>query len=431
MTKTNEQYINDVRIVNNNIDVLGTYIGARIPIQHKCSCGNNDWYPYPYNVLNGQNCALCKNDKIILAITKSHKQYLEEVYTINPNIIVMEEYKGALTSIRHTCECGNDNWMVAPSNVLRGVTCRKCFVVRNSITHEDYVNRIGLINPKIKVLDKYTNSYTPIKHQCECGNDDWYPRPHGVLNGNLCRVCSYLKQRKTHDTYVYQVKLINSNIEILGEYIDYDTHIQHKCECGNDQWYPTPMTVLNGSVCKKCTVNRRTKSNEDYIEEVKYINKNIEVIGDYVNINIPIQHKCECGNTDWYPFPKSVLKGGKCRLCCESKGSKRVREWLINNNIIFDVEYDKFNNLIGIGGRPLRFDFVIFEDTTKQKINLLIEYDGEFHFKKIYEDDNFEILKHHDELKNGYCISNNIDLLRIPYWEFDNIESILEMSIIK
>ena len=33
--------------------------------------------------------------------------------------------------------------------------------------------------------------------------------------------------------------------------------------------------------------------------------------------------------------------------------------------------------------------------------------------------------KHIDTIKTKYCEDNNIKLIRIPYWEFDNIENIL------
>ena len=60
--------------------------------------------------------------------------------------------------------------------------------------------------------------------------------------------------------------------------------------------------------------------------------------------------------------------------------------------------------------------------------NLLIEYDGRQHFEISeyfggYE--GFINTKIRDTIKNIYCRNNNIDLLRIPYWEFDNIENIL------
>ena len=34
-----------------------------------------------------------------------------------------------------------------------------------------------------------------------------------------------------------------------------------------------------------------------------------------------------------------------------------------------------------------------------------------------------------DTIKNDYCKKNNINLIRIPYWEFDNIEKILNREL--
>lgn len=51
--------------------------------------------------------------------------------------------------------------------------------------------------------------------------------------------------------------------------------------------------------------------------------------------------------------------------------------------------------------------------------------------KKEFEKRGFNIIKKHDKIKNIYCLKNNIRLLRIPYWEFDNIEAILEEALFK
>ena len=33
------------------------------------------------------------------------------------------------------------------------------------------------------------------------------------------------------------------------------------------------------------------------------------------------------------------------------------------------------------------------------------------------------------KIKNDYCSINNINLIRIPYWEFENIENIINQEI--
>ena len=77
----------------------------------------------------------------------------------------------------------------------------------------------------------------------------------------------------------------------------------------------------------------------------------------------------------------------------------------------------------------LEFDFKInYEDGTY----CLLEYDGSLHYKTW--NNSKESKKHlarqkeNDTIKNNFCKENNIYLLRIPYWDYDNIEKILTES---
>lgn len=58
--------------------------------------------------------------------------------------------------------------------------------------------------------------------------------------------------------------------------------------------------------------------------------------------------------------------------------------------------------------------------------NMAIEYDGEFHYRQIPGFNDLPSQQHRDEIKTQYCEENDIILLRIPYWDKDNIESILK-----
>lgn len=40
-------------------------------------------------------------------------------------------------------------------------------------------------------------------------------------------------------------------------------------------------------------------------------------------------------------------------------------------------------------------------------------------------DENFKKNRERDKIKNRYCAENNINLLRIPYWETEKIETII------
>lgn len=65
----------------------------------------------------------------------------------------------------------------------------------------------------------------------------------------------------------------------------------------------------------------------------------------------------------------------------------------------------------------LRFDFYLYEK------NIIIEVDGEYHFKPIRGRQKFLLQAEYDRKKNSYCLANNISLYRIPYWELKNINN--------
>jgi very-short-patch-repair endonuclease len=88
-------------------------------------------------------------------------------------------------------------------------------------------------------------------------------------------------------------------------------------------------------------------------------------------------------------------------------------------DVVYHREYrfSKCKNL-----QPLPFDFYI------PSHNLCIEYDGEQHtiaYEYFGGDDKLKQTKQNDELKTSFCIANNIKLIRIPYTEYINIETIL------
>ena len=68
---------------------------------------------------------------------------------------------------------------------------------------------------------------------------------------------------------------------------------------------------------------------------------------------------------------------------------------------------------------------------------LLIEYDGEFHYKALMgstlkeKQKNLEDCQRRDKIKNKWAEENNIPLLRIPYWDFDRIEELIEAFILE
>lgn len=62
---------------------------------------------------------------------------------------------------------------------------------------------------------------------------------------------------------------------------------------------------------------------------------------------------------------------------------------------------------------------------------MLIEYQGEFHDGTAWQQTEIDFLRQqeHDKRKKNYANMNNILLLEIWYWDYNNIEQILDKTI--
>lgn len=132
--------------------------------------------------------------------------------------------------------------------------------------------------------------------------------------------------------------------------------------------------------------------------------------------------KCDCGNE--VVIPSSSLTTGHTNSCgcLVLYWNMYIEQFLKKNNIENQPEYP-----VVIDGVRYKYDFYLSE------YNLMIEYDGSIHYEparyhgKDSEQDLIDLKKRQkrDRIKTKYCEDNNINLLRIPYWESKNIETII------
>lgn len=135
-----------------------------------------------------------------------------------------------------------------------------------------------------------------------------------------------------------------------------------------------------------------------------------------VNDKITITH--ECGKV-YKARVSNHLSGQGCYSCKSSLGEARVRKFLEANGI----EYrDQFK----IDGYSYRYDFYLPD------LNLLIEYDGEQHYRPVEffgGEEYFRKTRERDQDKNFLAKTLGFRLIRIPFRSFDVIESFLSRAI--
>lgn len=153
---------------------------------------------------------------------------------------------------------------------------------------------------------------------------------------------------------------------------------------------------------------------------------------DYKNSKTKIKIICPIHGI-FEQSPDSHLRGRGCPICNESHGEKKISKWLNDNGYFLNKDYFrefKFKDLKSKNNVCLRFDFYI------PKKNLLIEYQGEQHYKsfdfskmKRAETEKFHSLQENDRLKRNFCKERNIKELEIMFSEYENIESILDEAL--
>lgn len=100
-----------------------------------------------------------------------------------------------------------------------------------------------------------------------------------------------------------------------------------------------------------------------------------------------------------------------------SRGEIKIEEILRNAELNFKEEYI-FPDLKSSSGRPLRFDFVVFDDDGK--IDFLIEYQGKQHYEassKFGGKRGLYQQQFNDNKKRRFCALHGLNLIEIPYTE--------------
>lgn len=156
------------------------------------------------------------------------------------------------------------------------------------------------------------------------------------------------KPRKlNHDEFCKRVSKINPNVEILDEYKGSNNKLKCRCKIHNVIYYTLPSNLLRGSGCSKCKDDKLSKlfskSHEEFIIEMKNINPQIEILGEYIKSDVKILCRCKIHNITWYAIPNNLLKGQGCKECGHEKTSGE-NSYLYNPNLT-DEEREKSRNL--------------------------------------------------------------------------------------
>lgn len=224
------------------------------------------------------------------------------------------------------------------------------------------------------------------------------------------------KPKMSHSEFIRVISdLVGDEYSVLSEYISTRVPVKMKhTKCGYE-WDCNSREFRKGTRCPKCS-GLLKKTHEQFLAEVQVSgNGEYEVLSKYQNGHAKVLFKHlsdRCNNNEFEKTPnKFLIRNQHCPVCSsleiESKNVRVIKEFLESKNIAYETEVS-FEDCKNINYLP--FDFYI------EEMNLLIEYDGEQHFRAWY-DDNERLLKQqsNDKIKTDWAASYGITLLRINY----------------
>ena len=344
------------------------------------------------------------------------------------------------------CDCGKE--CIIGVNSLRNGKSASCGCLRKEITHnrlfEDLSGKqFGRLTVQARGDDHVSCSgERRVKWicKCECGN-------------TILVTAHDLKSGHTLSCGCYKRDIITQCEELVGRKFGKLTVISRapnyirpngqaaimwhcKCECGGTCIVSSGHLKDGHTQSCGCNGGKFIDLTGQRFSKLTVMNR----ADDYINPggqHTTMWHcKCDCGNE--IDVAGTSLKTGATSSCGCYKQSKLellVNNYFQANGYIINEDYVtqmRFDDLKGVGGGMLSYDFAYFEEG---KIIYLIECQGNQHFEPVDYfggEETFEIQKIHDRLKKNYAEEHGIKLLEIDYTldTYEKVSAVLDKYIV-
>jgi len=153
--------------------------------------------------------------------------------------------------------------------------------------------------------------------------------------------------KKTQEQFIRELQEVNSNITVIGQYVNSHMPIMCKCNVCNYVFKPRPYNLLRGHGCPNCA-GLKKKTHEDFVNQLGDINNHIKVLSKYVNDSIKVKCQCQTCGAIFENTPNHLLRGVGCTICAHKS--------------------------IGVNKRKTHDDFVKELKEVNQDVELLTNY---------------------------------------------------------
>ena len=308
---------------------------------------------------------LCENEDCKLCFEKSFASHEKSKYlsdkTINPRLI----FKKSNSKYYFDCNICNHTFSTALNNISHKNPrwcpfCSHQKLCGNKHCFYCFENSFASNEKSKYMIDKIDPITIALKSDksfnFECGNclHIFKSDPNHISRGKWCPYCCWPRSK-----------------------ICKDTHCKH---------------------CKTRTFSTHEKS--------KYWSENNEKQPSEVFLQSSLKYEFKCDEGHYFKSQLNwIVKGQWCPKC-KNKTELKFFDWILT---IYPDTIHQYKTEWCMSKRKLPFDFFI------PSLNIIIEIDGNQHFKQILNWDNPEYTQSRDLYKMKKAYDNNMTVIRIPY----------------
>ena len=327
------------------------------------------------------------------------------------------EYKNTGIKVKIICPIHGEFYKT-PMNHLNGQGCPNCSRLNKKMTTEEFIEKARKIHGDKYDYSKveYINSSTKVCIICSEHGEFWQTPNAHIIAKHKCPKCTHPSYKKQEKDFINEAREIHGDKYDYSkvEYINSKTKVCIICPKHGEFWQ-LPYSHLKGNGCPNCVKNKKLTQYE-FLEKAKYIHNNFYDYSKVIYKNTEEKVCIICPeHGEFWQTPHSHLSGVGCPICSKCKNLNETALYeFINSHISEKVVREK--HLPWLGMKSL--------DIFIPKYNIAIEYQGKQHFMPLDffgGEKGFKKCQERDIKKNKYCKNNNIQLIRIPYTDFQKI----------
>ena len=288
----------------------------------------------------------------------------------------LEPYKNSNTPRK--CECQVCGSIVYPrlGDVKKAKSCVKCqgkLLGKKIRLTQKQVDVIAK-KMKVKLLEPYTNSHTPIRSKCLVCSKIIHPTIGRLSAGMGCKYCGIVKSSQSRlipkETALLDFE--KSKLKVLSDYKDSKTPVKVLCLVCKKQSTKSYQDLKSGRRCYTCgrkAASESRKLDSQYKLETAR-KQNLEPIGEVKTVKSNSKFKCLTCQREIKMTFDSIQRGASCRFCSQTEvDPKEALAYMVKNHLkplepyyksaskwkcrcmkCKNIVYPKFNHVKSFGG---------------------------------------------------------------------------------